>query len=77
MEFSNKVAIVTGTTGIGKAIAKRFDRGGAQVLSCGIDLAALRMKGWQARPKLTVRAWKCEQLTCLAVIKFKQQLLEQ
>src|SRR5690242_19514932 len=40
MEFSNKVAIVTGTTGIGKAIAKRFARGGAQVFSCGIDLAA-------------------------------------
>lgn len=37
MGFLNKVAIVTGTTGIGKAIAMRFARGGAQVLSCGID----------------------------------------
>lgn len=36
-EFANKVCIVTGTSGIGKAIAKRFARAGAQVLSCGID----------------------------------------
>ncbi|MGA8596483.1 MAG: glucose 1-dehydrogenase [Bryobacteraceae bacterium] len=39
-DFENKVAIVTGTTGIGKAIAQRFARGGARVLSCGIDTAA-------------------------------------
>jgi NAD(P)-dependent dehydrogenase (short-subunit alcohol dehydrogenase family) len=39
-EFSNKVAIVTGTTGIGRATARRLARGGAQVLSCGIDEAA-------------------------------------
>lgn len=36
-EFSSRTAIVTGTTGIGKAIAKRLARGGANVLSCGID----------------------------------------
>jgi meso-butanediol dehydrogenase / (S,S)-butanediol dehydrogenase / diacetyl reductase len=36
-EFTGKVAIVTGTTGIGKAIAKRLAEGGARVLSCGID----------------------------------------
>ena len=40
MEFENKVAVVTGTTGIGKAAAKRLARGGAAVLSCGIDTAA-------------------------------------
>lgn len=39
-DFENKVAIVTGTTGIGKAIAMRLARGGARVLSCGIDTAA-------------------------------------
>jgi NAD(P)-dependent dehydrogenase (short-subunit alcohol dehydrogenase family) len=39
-DFANKVAIVTGTTGIGKAVAKRLACGGAQVLSCGIDSAA-------------------------------------
>ena len=35
-----KVAIVTGTTGIGRAIAQRFAAGGASVLACGIDVAA-------------------------------------
>jgi NAD(P)-dependent dehydrogenase (short-subunit alcohol dehydrogenase family) len=39
-DFNGKVAIVTGTTGIGRAIAKRFARGGARVLACGIDAAA-------------------------------------
>lgn len=39
-DLENKVAIVTGTTGIGKAIAKRFAEGGAQVLACGIDTAS-------------------------------------
>jgi NAD(P)-dependent dehydrogenase (short-subunit alcohol dehydrogenase family) len=39
-DFQGKVAIVTGTTGIGKAIAKRLARGGARVLACGIDAAA-------------------------------------
>ena len=40
MEFENKVAIVTGTTGIGLAVAKRLARAGASVLSCGIDAMA-------------------------------------
>jgi meso-butanediol dehydrogenase/(S,S)-butanediol dehydrogenase/diacetyl reductase len=39
-EFEGKVAIVTGTTGIGRAIAKHFAAGGAQVLACGIEVAA-------------------------------------
>ncbi|MBV9038532.1 MAG: SDR family oxidoreductase [Acidobacteriaceae bacterium] len=39
-DFTGKVAIVTGTTGIGKAIAKRLAQGGAHVLSCGIDSKA-------------------------------------
>jgi meso-butanediol dehydrogenase / (S,S)-butanediol dehydrogenase / diacetyl reductase len=39
-EFDGKVAIVTGTTGIGRAIAKRFASGGASVLACGIEVAA-------------------------------------
>jgi meso-butanediol dehydrogenase / (S,S)-butanediol dehydrogenase / diacetyl reductase len=41
-EFENKVAIVTGTTGIGRAIAKRLASGGTSVLACGIDAAANR-----------------------------------
>lgn len=39
-DFEDKVAIVTGTTGIGKAIAKRLARGDARVLACGIDADA-------------------------------------
>lgn len=40
MEFDGKVALVTGTTGIGAACAMRLAQGGAQVLACGIDQAA-------------------------------------
>lgn len=39
-EFEKKVAIITGTTGIGRAIAQRFAAGGAGVLACGIETAA-------------------------------------
>jgi meso-butanediol dehydrogenase/(S,S)-butanediol dehydrogenase/diacetyl reductase len=39
-EFVGRVALVTGTTGIGRAIATRFAAGGAQVIACGIDAAA-------------------------------------
>lgn len=39
-EFIGKVALVTGTTGIGRAAAIRLAQGGARVLACGIDLAA-------------------------------------
>jgi meso-butanediol dehydrogenase / (S,S)-butanediol dehydrogenase / diacetyl reductase len=40
VEFENRVAIVTGTTGIGKAIAKRLAIGGCKVVACGIELSA-------------------------------------
>lgn len=36
-EFTGKVALVTGTTGIGKAVALRLAEGGASVMSLGID----------------------------------------
>ena len=39
-EFEGKIALVTGTTGIGRAIAKRFAFGGASVVAAGIDPAA-------------------------------------
>lgn len=39
-EFENRVAIVTGTTGIGRAIAKRLAAGGCGVVACGIESAA-------------------------------------
>jgi NAD(P)-dependent dehydrogenase (short-subunit alcohol dehydrogenase family) len=41
-EFLNKVAIVTGTTGIGGAVALRLAVGGASVLACGIEGKANR-----------------------------------
>lgn len=36
-EFQNRVAIVTGTTGIGRAIAWRLASGGCSVVACGIE----------------------------------------
>jgi meso-butanediol dehydrogenase / (S,S)-butanediol dehydrogenase / diacetyl reductase len=36
-EFVGKVAVVTATTGIGRAIARRFAGGGAKIVCCGID----------------------------------------
>lgn len=36
-EFAGKVALVTGTSGIGRASAFRLARAGAAVLACGID----------------------------------------
>ena len=37
MEFAGKIALVTGTSGIGRASARRLAQGGAQVLALGID----------------------------------------
>jgi NAD(P)-dependent dehydrogenase (short-subunit alcohol dehydrogenase family) len=39
-ELEGKVAIVTGTTGIGRAVAMRLAEGGASVLACGIEQQA-------------------------------------
>ena|ERR1700734_791927 len=39
-EFENRIAIVTGTTGIGRAIAWRLALGGCSVVACGIEEAA-------------------------------------
>ncbi|MGI9070429.1 MAG: SDR family NAD(P)-dependent oxidoreductase [Bryobacteraceae bacterium] len=60
-EFANKVCIVTGTTGIGKAIAKRFARAGAQVLSCGIEPDANGHLEREAKAeKLTIAVRRCD-----------------
>jgi meso-butanediol dehydrogenase / (S,S)-butanediol dehydrogenase / diacetyl reductase len=61
MEFANKVALVTGTTGIGKAIAKRFASAGAQVLSCGIDPDANQMLINEAtHENMTIEVRRCD-----------------
>ena len=39
-DFEGKVAMVTGTTGIGLATARRLAAGGASIIACGIDRAA-------------------------------------
>jgi meso-butanediol dehydrogenase/(S,S)-butanediol dehydrogenase/diacetyl reductase len=60
-EFDGKVAIVTGTTGIGKAIGLRLARGGAAVLACGIDTEAngtLAMEA--ASEKLNIHVRQCD-----------------
>lgn len=39
-DFDGKVALMTGTTGIGLASARRLAAGGAAILACGIDESA-------------------------------------
>lgn len=61
MDFENKIAIVTGTTGIGRATAKRLARGGAKVLACGIDTAAnTAFKSEAACEKLSIEIQQCD-----------------
>ena len=60
-EFEGKVAIVTGTTGIGRAIAKRFAAGGAKVLACGIEVAANKELALDAKTSgLSLRVEQCD-----------------
>ena len=60
-EFDGKVAIVTGTTGIGRAIARRFASGGASVLACGIEVAANKELALEAKAGgLSLRVELCD-----------------
>lgn len=60
-DFEQKTAIVTGTTGIGKAVAKRLASGGARVLACGIDAAAnAALKAEAASEGLTIELEHCD-----------------
>jgi meso-butanediol dehydrogenase / (S,S)-butanediol dehydrogenase / diacetyl reductase len=60
-DFEGKVAIVTGTTGIGRAIAKRLATGGAKVLSCGIEVAANQELAQDAKAKgLSLQVERCD-----------------
>lgn len=60
-DFNGKVALVTGTTGIGRASAIRLAEGGASVLACGIDEAGNAALVREAlRRNLAIYPWKAD-----------------
>ena len=60
-EFENRVAIVTGTTGIGRAITKRLAVGGCTVLACGIESSANQeLQQESGASGLTIRVEHCD-----------------
>lgn len=60
-DFENKVAIVTGTTGIGRAIANRLASEGCKAVACGVDSSANRELQRQADfNKLSLWVEECD-----------------
>jgi meso-butanediol dehydrogenase / (S,S)-butanediol dehydrogenase / diacetyl reductase len=60
-DFAGRVALVTGTTGIGRAIAKRFAAGGAHVVACGIETAGNEELARDAKTVgLTLKIERCD-----------------
>ena len=60
-DFPGKIAIVTGTTGIGKAIALRLAKGRASVVACGIDQTANRQLQAEAHSaQLNIHVQTCD-----------------
>jgi len=60
-EFEGKVALVTGTTGIGRAIAMRLAAGGAHVVACGIEAAGNdELSHEAAKHALTLQVETCD-----------------
>lgn len=54
-DFTDKVAVVTGTTGIGRAVTLKLARNGARVVALGIDVAGnTGLTGLAAAEKLDV-----------------------
>lgn len=53
-DFTGRIALVTGTTGIGRASALRLAAGGARVMAVGIDPAGNQALA-EADPRITVR----------------------
>lgn len=73
-EFAGKAAVVTGTTGIGRAIALRLSAGGAQVTGFGIDEQANRELASRAKDEgLTLIAELCDVADPQAVESAVQQ----
>jgi meso-butanediol dehydrogenase / (S,S)-butanediol dehydrogenase / diacetyl reductase len=60
-EFQGKVCIVTGTSGIGRAVVFRLARSGAKVIACGIDAEANSRLEVEAKlHKLNVFVQQCD-----------------
>ena len=60
-DFTNKVALVTGTTGIGRAAAVRLAQGGAKVMAVGNDRVANAALGQDAAAAgLTILTWAAD-----------------
>jgi meso-butanediol dehydrogenase / (S,S)-butanediol dehydrogenase / diacetyl reductase len=60
-ELEERVAIVTGTSGIGKAIALRLSQAGCSVVACGIDTSANSELQREAESKvLALRVEHCD-----------------
>ena len=77
-EFGGKVALVTGSTGIGRAIALRLGAGGARVMVCGIDPKANSdLLAEAARRGLAVTAERCDVSEPRAVQDLVSRTIEQ
>jgi len=60
-DFAGKVALITGTTGIGRGIAIRFATGGAKVVACGVEKIANEELSREATVRsLTLRVEDCD-----------------
>jgi NAD(P)-dependent dehydrogenase (short-subunit alcohol dehydrogenase family) len=60
-DFAGKVALVTGTTGIGRGIALRFAAGGAHVVACGVEKTGNEELAREAAArKLTLQVEDCD-----------------
>ncbi|HEY6447635.1 MAG TPA: SDR family oxidoreductase [Acidobacteriaceae bacterium] len=77
-EFAGKTALVTGTTGIGRAIALRLAAGGAQVTALGIDDAGNRELASLAKDQgNVVVAERCDVADAQAVESAVQRAAQQ
>ncbi|MGA6981244.1 MAG: glucose 1-dehydrogenase [Candidatus Sulfotelmatobacter sp.] len=60
-DFAGKVAMVTGTTGIGRGIAIRLASGGAEVVACGVEKSGNEELNREAAARsLTLRVEDCD-----------------